>query len=225
MKFREYLDKNKFLYLLIALLFFFIGNAFLVDVEIRYLFHVLFSVMVILSLFSLRDVKRPLIISSVILGVSVISLMLAGGTTNFQSSALINITQFILAILFFLIITFTALRYTLHDQTVTASTIYGAISTYLLMGLTWAHGYMLIDLLSVDAFLSPASQAYEHRFLDFIYYSFVTLTTLGYGDVIPLSNVAKTFSWLEAVVGQIYLTVLIAQLISQYVNRQSKKES
>jgi len=59
---------------------------------------------------------------------------------------------------------------------------------------------------------------------NFIYYSFVTLTTLGYGDIVPSSELARTVSWLEAVYGQIYLTVLIAQLVALYIIHNKQHE-
>ena len=57
----------------------------------------------------------------------------------------------------------------------------------------------------------------------FIYYSFVTLTTLGYGDTIPLIPPARSFSFVEAVIGQIYLAVLIARLVGLHIVHSSKK--
>ena len=56
----------------------------------------------------------------------------------------------------------------------------------------------------------------------FQYYSFVTITTLGYGDITPVTEVAKTFSPLEAVVGQLYLVVVVAWLVGMHVSKRSK---
>jgi len=55
---------------------------------------------------------------------------------------------------------------------------------------------------------------------EFTYFSFVTLTTLGYGDIAPVSIIAKTACWMEAVIGQAYLTILIAQLVGHYIARK-----
>jgi hypothetical protein len=61
----------------------------------------------------------------------------------------------------------------------------------------------------------------QSDFLLFEYYSFVTLTTLGYGDITPLTKVAKAFSVLEAVVGQLYLVVVVAWFVGMHVSRKS----
>jgi hypothetical protein len=62
-------------------------------------------------------------------------------------------------------------------------------------------------------------------FLLFEYYSFVTLTTLGYGDITPLTKVAKAFSALEAVIGQLYLVVVIAPFVGMYVSKRSSNSN
>ena len=64
----------------------------------------------------------------------------------------------------------------------------------------------------------------EHTF-SFLYCSFVTLTTLGYGDITPLTKMARTFSVLEAVIGQLYLVVVLAWLVGMYVARKSGNPS
>jgi voltage-gated potassium channel Kch len=58
----------------------------------------------------------------------------------------------------------------------------------------------------------------------FIYYSFVTITTLGYGDITPITGVARAFSMLEAIVGQIYLVVLVARLVGVNITQTINKE-
>jgi hypothetical protein len=59
----------------------------------------------------------------------------------------------------------------------------------------------------------------------FFYYSFVTITTLGYGDITPVTDVAKSFSFLEAVVGQIYLVVLVARLVGIHIAQSMGRKS
>jgi hypothetical protein len=75
-----------------------------------------------------------------------------------------------------------------------------------------------------EATISQLNRGENSRYV-FIYYSFVTLTTVGYGDVIPLSTPARTLSWLEAVTGQLYLAVLIAGLIGDLMARKPVDEN
>ena len=89
---------------------------------------------------------------------------------------------------------------------------------YLLAAQLWALVYTFLDLIDPASFNLPQGQS---DFLLFEYYSFVTLTTLGYGDITPLTKVAKAFSVLEAVVGQLYLVVVVAWFVGMYVSRKS----
>ena len=74
------------------------------------------------------------------------------------------------------------------------------------------------------SFAIPQGMGEETRFT-FIYYSFVTITTLGYGDVTPVADVAKSFSFIEAVVGQIYLVVLVARLVGIHIAQSMERKS
>lgn len=119
---------------------------------------------------------------------------------------------------------------------VTGDKICGAICVYLLIGITWAILFGVVELASPGSFALPAGDfgtsakqvlfappepGTTHRPHIFTtekgahltYLSFITLTSTGYGDLIPVSHAARTFSWLEAVVGQLYLAILVARLV------------
>jgi hypothetical protein len=104
----------------------------------------------------------------------------------------------------------------------TFDSVFGAVCGYLLLGLAWALAYDMIYAARPESFaIAPVAVQHMHepggyRHL-FVYYSFVTLTTVGYGDITPISAPARTLSWFEAMTGQLYLTVLIAGLISALV--------
>lgn len=112
----------------------------------------------------------------------------------------------------------------LRGGRVTPHRIQGAIAVYLLLGLTCAFGYSLIELLEPGSFnLPPAAAADGARMGDFVYFSFVTLTSLGYGDVQPASSSARTLAILEALAGQLYLAILVARLVALQI-AHSRKE-
>ena len=108
------------------------------------------------------------------------------------------------------------------SRQLTVDSVFGAVCGYLLLGLAWALAYDMIYAARPDSFaIAPVAVQQLHgpggyRHL-FVYYSFVTLTTVGYGDITPISAPARTLSWFEAMTGQLYLTVLIAGLISDLV--------
>jgi voltage-gated potassium channel len=112
------------------------------------------------------------------------------------------------------------LKDVLRRGQISADKIYGAICVYLLIGFAWAFGYGIIELLNPGSFSGLAEiDANDHvgRIMPLQYFSFATLTTLGFGDILPRAPVARTLATLEAVTGQIYLTVLIARLVGLHI--------
>jgi hypothetical protein len=105
--------------------------------------------------------------------------------------------------------------------------ICGAIGGYLLLGMAWGVLYSMLDTVwpgSFDIGIRLAEQLQENdsRIHLFTYYSFITLTTVGYGDVNPLSLPARTCAWLEALAGQFYLAVVVAGLVGALLSRKSE---
>ena len=102
----------------------------------------------------------------------------------------------------------------------------GAVCGYLLLGIIWTVLYRAVETASPGSFSVPAQQAGRSSGVDRAtlgYYSFITLATVGYGDVAPITPIARTLAWTEAVAGQFYLAVLVAGLVgvkvSQAINR------
>ena len=119
---------------------------------------------------------------------------------------------------FTLLVTSQTVQFITRSKTVTREVVYAAMLVYFLLAQLWAMVYTLLDRINSASFDLHAGQG---DFLLFEYYSFVTLTTLGYGDITPLTKVAKAFSVLEAVVGQLYL-VVVAWFVGMLVARKSE---
>lgn len=109
----------------------------------------------------------------------------------------------------------------LEDEKISTDKIWGAICVYLLLGTAWALLYAMLERLRPGSFSMnvSAGATTADQFAPFTYYSFVTLTTLGYGDVTPIAPAARTFSWLEAATGQLYIAVLVARLVGLHISR------
>ncbi|MBP2145304.1 hypothetical protein J2129_000758 [Methanofollis sp. W23] len=175
------------------------------------LFLVLFSMVIITGVFAAQR-KRHFLIFVLLLAVPAIS---ARWISYLFPSAAGEITGHLFALLFFSFFTVYLLEIVLRAKTITGDTIAGAISVYLVMGLTWALAYQFMDE------IQPGSFAYEIgtgpggtlSLMDYVYFSFVTLTTLGYGDISPVSVAAESAASFEAVTGTIYIAVLIARLV------------
>lgn len=118
---------------------------------------------------------------------------------------------------FFALVTWVLLHRILSATThVTGELIAGSIAVYLLLGIAFAYLFALVELHSPGAF-AFADRA-GHADPDFYYYSLVTLTTLGYGDITPLAPMARGLAALEAVIGPVYLTVLVARLVGMHIS-------
>ena len=113
------------------------------------------------------------------------------------------------------------LGFVLKSKGVNREIIYAAILLYLLAALLWAFLYTFLELVDPESFNIDLDQP-QGYLLVFQYYSFVTITTLGYGDITPVTEVAKAFSVLEAVIGQLYLVVVVAWLVGMHVSRKSR---
>jgi len=121
-------------------------------------------------------------------------------------------------ILYFYIIALLVINL-LSYRVITADLIYCAISTYFLIGVMWAGIYIVLEGISPGSFSGISETA------DLLYFSFVTLTTVGYGDITPQSILGKRLAVFEAAMGGIYLAVIIALIVGRYMSMQVEQNS
>ena len=105
-----------------------------------------------------------------------------------------------------------ALRFTMRAATVDVEHLYAALSAYLLAGIFFGIFYWVLEHVGPGTFAAPA----EFSRMSAIYFSFVTLATLGYGDIVPRTDVARGLAIVEGVGGQLFLAVMVARLVSLY---------
>lgn len=104
-------------------------------------------------------------------------------------------------------------------------TVRGGLCLYLLIGLSWALGFAILESLSPGAFRHEEVVGREAVLQVFVYYSLVTLSTLGYGDVVPILPLARSLAAIEAIVGQLYIAVFVATLVARLLAREDSKQS
>lgn len=92
--------------------------------------------------------------------------------------------------------------------------LFGGVAAYLLLGLTWAEAYRFVDLLRPGSFHGLQVEPRGHNLASFVYFSLSTLTTAGYGDIVPLSLPARSLANLECLAGQLFPAILLARLVS-----------
>jgi len=149
-------------------------------------------------------------------------LLIAGHFLTSSAQAVSLTAGHAIGALFFVAVAGKIVRSIFASKTISWDSLFGAISGYVLLGVACALAYSMIHAADPESFHFgdyANRQMVQEDFSRniFIYYSFVTLTTVGYGDVTPLSIPARTLSWVEALTGQLYLAVLIAGLISALV--------
>ncbi len=102
------------------------------------------------------------------------------------------------------------------------NSVIGSLSLYLLLGLIWAVIYLILLVAEPSSFSGIEIQSWQQVFPRVIYYSFVTLTTLGYGDILPTTRIAEFFVYMEAVIGVFYMAIIVSSLVS--INLSTPKQ-
>jgi hypothetical protein len=119
----------------------------------------------------------------------------------------------VLLLLFFGSVAYSAGRRVLLRGEIDGNRIIGSIAVYLLLGLVWAMLYLLVLEFVPTAIHGIEYQSWEDNFIDIAYFSFVTLTTLGYGDITPAHPTSSALAYLQAITGAFYMSVVVASLV------------
>lgn len=212
----------KFQLLLVTLLLLFAVVPFF---EVSFLLDLVTSFILIVAISAASGSKRLFIVCAVLALLAIAAIW----TAHWIPGAAIVVTANSLNLLFFFIVTTAILSQVFRSDIITRETVAGAICVYLLIGLMWAEVFSLIETVSPGSFSSgavgPAGiPSARMQVGHFTYYSFVTMSTLGYGDITPLSRPARSLATLEAILGQLYLAVLIARLVSQQGSSKDVKK-
>jgi len=158
----------------------------------------------------------------VLLTILVTALAGRGSTSWLEQAALVPMTLALWTVIA-LLAAANALRFALSARVVDREHLYAGLSAYLLAGIFFGVFYWSLEQTWSGSLALSGEDAQSNFSLPLaIYYSFVTLTTLGYGDIVPRSEVARGLTIMEAVAGQLYLAVMIAWLLSLYVSGASK---
>ncbi len=209
--------KNNFSYLLVALLILIIGVPVAYDLELISL--PLSKVLGISSLLaigvgSLRGAGRLFHVAIFLVVVGIILNILSVALDNDALHIISQLTLFV----FLLLTTFNTLRKVAVGNDISLNRIVGAVCVYLLLGVMWSIAYSVLEYLQPGSFKGLTELATPAWNPDWIYFSFVTITTLGYGDITPLTQTARSLTVSEAIVGQFFIAVLVAGLVSAYIS-------
>jgi len=209
---------NRYTQLLLSMVALFIASPFLLKVEAQFPFVSLIFVLILLLALRAIRIPKSVYIPIMILAVTAFALECI---FNFQLlqpyRRLVSVISLNLYALF-IGLTIVVMIHNLFSQAfVSVDSVRGGISIYLLIGVFWAVVFELLFVHDPHAFILTTGQINgDARYLLF-YFSFTTLTTTGFGDIVPNSELARIFSALESLCGVLFLTILVAQLVSLHV--------
>lgn len=231
MTFDELIRKNNSFWTedrsLTALLVYVIINIFLI-LPFSYFragelsFAVIYSFILLSGVFAIGKTLRTKVL--------VLSLAVAAFATQwvsrFQPTLEIRIADNAFGLLFFLVLIIAVIRHIFREGDVNIHRIQGAVAVYLLVGVVFSRAYHIIYLLDNSGFTMPPVQSETESFYSrFVYFSYVTLTTLGFGDITAVNPVAKSLVMLEGLVGQLFPAIMITRLVTLEIEHRKRRSA
>lgn len=209
------IPKNIYLLISILLFAFVIPIIHLSHIKLL-LFEASYTVM-LLSIFSIIDKRSAFLKYLIPISIFIIWM------TNFTQNESVKYLSFIFSVIVLISTTLVMVSQIVHSKTVTAKVIIETICGYLLIGI------ILFFLNSIVLWYNPNAISIGQtttgsHITELIYFSFVTVTTIGYGEIIPISPTARSLSVLFAVISQLYLAFIIAFILGKFINKKTAKE-
>jgi hypothetical protein len=186
--------------------------------------NVISTAVLVAGSYALSERKRVFLIALLLSGLSVAGTALIIAFP--ETWALLIEHSIILVLIGFFCVSI--LSYVLRRGRVNSDKIFAAICVYMLMGYGWSFVYSILVELQPNAFMATTEVGlhdFVARLLQLRYFSFMTMTTVGYGDIVPHSALARTLSVLEAVMGQFYLVVLVGRLVGLHIVHETAERS
>ena len=213
--------KERFLGLLIFIVAMIIVGPLVEEfVKLSILIDILWSAIFISAIYAVSKKKRHIFIA-VLLALPMLG---AIWTKYFFQHKALTVVGSLCGAAFFLFAIIQMLIFIYSHKEVTRDLIVGAAVVYLFMALMWTFIFVAVETLHPGSFNLPDSPS-TGATRQFVYYSFVTLTTLGYGDITPVTGLARSLCILEAVIGQLYLVVQVAWLVGVHVSQSMLKRA
>jgi len=204
---------HRFSFLLISLVLLIAFHPFYDETAVRGVIAVrLITTLVLLSgVYAVADSRRRLVLAILL----AVPMLLTGWVYVIRDLMWLRLLTHVFSLLFFATVTVMVLLEVLRARRVSADTVFGAVCVYLLVGVAWSTAYSLTADVVPGSFSVDPARDLDGILTsqDLFYYSFVTLTTAGYGDITPLSSIARTLSMMEAVCGVLFVAVLIARMV------------
>ncbi len=218
---REIYFRRRFFILFIALLaFILVTPLFQGSVGIQMVWNIFLTGILLSGVHAVSEKKGSVYIASLLALPMIVHLW---SSYFMESNRYVVIVGSLFGVLFFAYMIVNILFFIYRQDKVTRDLISGAVVVYLLMAIMWTFIYRVIETAHPGSFTIPTTDINER--MRFIYFSLVTITTLGYGDIVPKTSLATSLATLEAVVGQLYLVTTVAWLVGVRVSQSTETKS
>lgn len=179
------------------------------------IFDIMFSLVLVLGLYSVSYDRKHFMV-----GVLIAVPTLLVNFINLFTGINLDLLNQLLHATFFCYLIFAILTFVISAKKVTSGLIYGAVGSYFLMGIMFACLFAAVEVSHPGSFSLEVSSALS--WFDFLYFSFTTLTTLGYGDMTPLTYHGQSLAIVESSLGVLFIAVLVARLVGMYSSQHRR---
>ena len=212
---------KKYLYLLISILLLLLVYPFFDNTKFDETLLVVMILFVMLTAINAASYDKRKFIIACTLGAPWLVVSVIG---IFSDIVRVDLADVVFGGAFFAYVTIVMFIHIFTVEEVTSDILFGSACVYLMIGLTWSIFYEILNFFDPISIHIPSDLNIDGKttWTDLLYYSFVTLTTLGYGDLAPVSKHARSLAIVETVVGQLYLTILVARLMGLHLYKSNK---
>jgi hypothetical protein len=220
LSFREIYFRRRFFILFIALLLLIlVAPLFQEFTGIQKVWNIFLTGILLSGVHAVSEKKRNVYIASLL---ALPMLAYLWSPDLIESNRYVVIVGSLCGVLFFAYMIVNILIFVSRQDKVTRDLISAAVVVYLLMAIMWSFIYRVIETVHPGSFTVSTSDIHER--MRFIYFSLVTISTLGYGDIVPKTSLASSLATLEAVVGQLYLVTTVAWLVGVRVSQSTERK-
>ena len=205
-------EQDNYFWLLFAILLFFFMSAIAEQLNVEMLGRIMAISITIIILIAVWSMSHHRLTFSSRMIITLLLVLTESSNMLFAHYHL-DILQLVSLLLFSVFTITVASQHVLLRGSVNANKIFGAICIYLLMGVAWAVAYLLVEQLFPGSIPTLSGDNWRQHLQEALYFSYITLSTLGFGDIIPTQPIARYLTYMQAIVGQFYLAIVIASLI------------
>ncbi len=218
-KLQRFLEKNEFLFLLIFLLAFLLLPSFFTDPYVKdVVIYGLLIAVIVIGIYELSESKHSFW-AGVLFGFIA---LISNSIYIFENFTFIFLIRMGSLVAFFLLLTIHLLNRIAKTQMINTNLIYGAVNGYILIGLIGGMGFRLINHFYPHSFVFESGL--EAKIDDLTYFSFITLSSLGYGDITPVTPPGQALSVFISICGQMYTAIVIGIIIGKFILKKKEPE-